>query len=963
MPKLSAITTRFFAMMLVIIGTIFVSFYWYSVPLIKDKVLEIERNASAIALNNTYQLATKMYLGSEDYREQALGSHQQRLKSIISLTEDFILSLYRVLEQQGSSEPEIWRIIFSELRNFRADDETYIWIADYDFRLLSHPAEANFGRDAATIRDSDGKLIVPSVVQLAITEGEGFYPYKWPRLDSAQALDKYSYVRNFPEWGFVIGSGVYLDEIEREVSAKKLKALSELRQAFAEIRIANNGYLFVFDPQANMLIHPNPNIDGSNFAGLLNPVTGKPIVEDLISASGSGKEAFYQWDTLDDPGNYHYDKLSLVRHIPGFDWYISSSVYVDDLQSSSELLSTRILLIAAITLVFGSLLAWGFATWFTAPIRRLSYTAALVSKGQLSAKSGIKRSDELGVLAESFDSMVDQLSNNIKNLDSIVNARTEQIETTNSELLVAVDELQTTRNALQVAETRQRLILDALPAQVAYINNRNEYVFVNQGYVEMFGRDKASMVGRSPAEILGSAMYAEIEPYIALALKGQQSTFEHRLRRNGVELITRRTLLPLYDNEERVSGFLNLSIDITQQKQAEVHLAEANRMHAVGQMSGGLAHDFNNLLTIILGNLLELEHKTDAPELILRHLAPAVRATRRGADITRRLLAFSRRQPLTPSVVSCQQRISEFSLLLAPSLPDSICLQTRVASNTPEIFVDPGQLDDALVNLALNSRDAMPQGGRLTIQVEQIQVSSACQYDEPVVWGEYVRFSIADDGQGFDTKTLLRAFEPFYTTKHTGSGSGLGLSMVYGFVKQSSGYIRILSQPGSGAEVQLLLPVATAAPAIDALPAAEPSPTLLWRAENTLVLLVEDNPDVRSVVRSQLVTLGFVVVEAGNGDEALALLASIADLAGVVTDVMLPGSANGVRIAEAAQTSHPDAFVVMMTGYSEAVTRQEPHVTLIQKPFDQPLLQHAIIQAQVLLQSAPQTATRPKGVN
>ncbi len=945
MPKLSAITTRFFTMMLVIIGTIFISFYWYSVPLIKDKVLEIEHNASKIAINNIYQLATKMYLGSEDYREQALASHQQRLKSTVSLTEDFINSLHLLLKAEGHSEAMIWDVIYAQLRSFRAEDDTYVWIADYDYQLLSHPDASYFGRDAAAIRDSDGKLIVPTVVQLALNDGEGFYRYKWPKLDQSQGLDKYSYVRHFPEWGIVIGSGVYIDQLEQQVMTNKQKALNELRQTFAQITIANNGYLFVFDPNANMLIHPNPNIDGSNFGQMLNPVTGNPIAQDLISGSDTDKEVYYQWDSPDDPGNYSYDKLSLVRHIPGFDWYISSSVYVDDLQSSSELLSTRIMIIAAITLVLASLLAWVFANWLTAPIRRLSYTASLVSKGQLTAKSGIRRSDELGLLAESFDSMVDQLSNNIKTLDSRVIARTKQLEATNTELLKAFDELQGARDELEVSETRQRLILDALPAQVAYINNRNEFVFVNQGYVEMFGLDKASVVGRSAPEILGSAMYAEIEHYIQQALAGQQSTFEHSLQRNGEQLITRRTLLPFYDSEAQVSGFLNLSIDITQQKQAQERLAEANRMHAVGQMSGGLAHDFNNLLTIILGNLLELQDKIGAPDLNQRHLVPAVRATRRGADITRRLLAFSRRQPLTPSVVSCQQLIDELTLLLTPSLPDSITLKTQVADDTPLIFVDPGQFDDALVNLALNSRDAMPDGGLLTIKVERLDIDAPSHYDEAVPVGQYVRFSIVDDGSGFEEDTLLRAFEPFYTTQHTGAGSGLGLSMVYGFVKQSSGYIRILSPSEGGAQVQILLPIATGAEAKGASQRQQSLPALPVSA-NKLVLLVEDNPDVRSVVRGQLMDMGFVVVEAGSGDEGLALLDTIANLAGVVTDVMLPGVASGVDVAAHAKTSQSGAFVVMMTGYSEAFAKHGSDFILIQKPFDKTDLYTAVVQAQ-----------------
>ncbi|RDE24588.1 HAMP domain-containing protein [Motiliproteus coralliicola] len=954
--RLSAITTRFFAMMLAMIATLFVSFYWYSVPLIEEKVVEIEHNASRIALNNIYELATRMHLDAEGYRQQALESQKQRLESVVSLTADFIASLRVVMGRQGYTEAELWPLIFQQLRDFRADADTYLWVADYDYRLLSHPADNFDGRDAAQLRDSDGRLIVPNLVELAINEGEGFYPYRWPKLGQNKELEKYSYVRHFPQWGIVIGSGVYLDEIEQQIKNQKEKALEDLRRAFEQITIANNGYLFVFDPQANMLIHPNPNIDGQNFAAMNNPVSGRPMVEDLIAVSDSGNEAIYRWDSPEDPGNYIYDKLSLVRHIPGFDWYISSSVYVDDLRSSAELLSTRIMVIAALALILASLMALVFADWITEPIRRLSRTAARVSRGQLNAKSGIRRSDELGLLAETFDSMVDQLSGNIQTLDERVQKRTAQLQNSNQELMRAFDDLQATRDELEILERRQRMILDALPAQVAYIDTKQRFVFANRGYAQMFGLEKQKVVGERVETVLGTDMYEEVRPHIEQALAGHSRNYEHRAERNGEPLITRRVLLPFYDIRGDVSGILNLSIDITKEKQTEARLAEANRMHAVGQMSGGIAHDFNNLLTIILGNLLELQEKLDQPELADRHLAPAVRATRRGADITRRLLAFARRQPLAPQRLPCKQLLAELQLLLSPSLPDSIELEISLAANTPAVDVDPGRFEDALVNLILNSRYAMTDGGKLLLRVASrtLDPSTAAElnFDETPAAGSYVSFRVIDQGSGFADEALIRGFEPFFTTKQTGAGSGLGLSMVYGFVKQSLGYIR-LANHSEGAEVEILLPAVNADAQPLALPASSQSDDQTDSAPSQgLVLLVEDNQDLRCLIRDQLIELGMVVIEAANGDEALTLLDSIDDLSGLVTDLMLPGTAQGIDVALQASQVQPQAFQVLMTGYSEAL--DDPQLEdrpLLLKPFDKTCLQQALVQAQQRLRS------------
>ena len=968
MPKrlrLSAITGRFFAMMLAMIATLFISFYWYSVPLIENKVVEIEHNASRIALNNIYELATRMHLDSEGYRRQALASQRQRLQSVISLTEDFIVSLHQLLKRQGLTEQQRWPLIYQQLRQFRADEDTYIWVADYDYRLLSHPAADYDGIDAARLRDSEGRLIVPTLVEMAVAEGDGFYPYRWPKLDQTQELEKYSYVRHFPDWGIVIGSGVYLDEIEQTVAQRKIQALEELRRAFEQITIANNGYLFVFDPDANMLIHPNPNIDGSNFAHLRNPLSGAPIVEDLIAVSDSGREAAYRWDSPEDPGNYIYDKLSLVRHIPGFDWYISSSVYVDDLRSSAELLSTRIIVIGVIALILATLMALVFADWITAPIRRLSRTAAKVSQGQLSAKSGIRRGDELGLLARSFDSMVDQLSSNIHDLDERVRKRTGQLEATNLELLRAFDDLQATRDELQVVERRQRMILDALPAQVAYIDPQKRFVFANRGYAQMFGRTKASVVGQRVETVLGAKMYTEVAPYIEQALQGQSSTFEHQFKptladgSQGETLVTRRTLMPFYDSNARVSGILNLSLDITLEKQTETRLAEANRMHAVGQMSGGIAHDFNNLLTIILGNLAELQDKLEQPTLAEKHLQPAIRATRRGADITARLLAFARRQPLRTQPLDCRQLLDEFRLLLAPSLPDTIELQIELAQHTPAVLVDAGRFEDALVNLALNARDAMPNGGVLHLAVvhQQFTTDTAATvdpaYDEPLEAGDYVCFTIKDQGAGFEAQALVRGFEPFYSTKSGSAGSGLGLSMVYGFVKQSRGYIRI-GNHAQGAEVAILLPIAQARSDVQSAPQggyrfdpdAQALPVCV--SQPGLVLLVEDNPDLRCLVRDQLVALGMLVVEAASGDEAIKLLDSIDALSGLVSDLMLPGAIQGDEVARHAKRSHPEAFQLLITGYSEALNQAATEQALVLfKPFDKKQLHQALAKLQV----------------
>ncbi|WP_020680057.1 cache domain-containing protein [Marinobacterium rhizophilum] len=946
----SKLTRRFFTVIALIIAAIFLAFYAYSVPLIQKKVFEIERNNSRNTLNNIFELASQMHVSVEDYRNRTLDSHQQRLKAVVALTAMHIDESLAQARQMQIPPKEARDRLFERLRSFSYGRGDYIWIADYDSTLLSHPEAALHNKSALNVRDSEGNSIIPEIVALAMQEGEGFYRYKWHRLGETRSLDKYSYVQDFPQWGFVIGAGVYLDDIDAEVQQQTAQALQKLRSGLLELRIAQTGYMYIFDGDGNMLVHPNANLDGTNFLDLQDPVTRRSIAAELMEVADTGDELYYKWDKPSDPGHYIYDKVALVRYLAGFDWYIGSSVYVDELRSSSEVLTDRILTMALIAMLAAILLALIFVHWVTRPIRRLSETAERVSDGELSAKSGIHRDDELGLLARSFDRMVDQLRGNIHTLDAKVKARTQDLEETNAQLLGAVASMQQAQQELRVHEARQRLILDALPAQIAYIDASMHYVFVNQGYADAFDRDKDEIVGRHPSEILGERMFADIHQQIERTLAGEESVYEYKIQREDREMITKRTLIPFHSADDEVNGLLNLSLDITAEKEAERRINEAQRMSAVGQLAGGLAHDFNNLLSILLGNLVAMRDNPVLNDALLRYLNPAIRATRRGADITRRLLAFSRRQPLKPSPVHLPGLISEVAELLAGPLPNSIHIVYQCAPDAPQPFVDAGQLEDALVNLALNARDAMPDGGTLSFEIARRQVCEPLTCDEPVVPGEYVEIRVRDTGHGFSPQAASLAFEPFFTTKSSGAGSGLGLSMVYGFVKQSRGYIQIQSALDQGSVISLLLPASPVAPP---LPAPLSNPPLdnsntddaPGNRQGKLILLVEDNPDVRQVVREQLISLGFNVIEAGDADEACQLIQSLDGLYGMVCDIIMPGSLNGFELARQLHESKPSSRIVLMSGYSyeqDPGDSSDHFFTMLPKPFEQDALQAAL---------------------
>ncbi len=923
----SKLFRRFFAVVMLIIAVMFSAIYIYSVPLIQQQVYEIERNSSRLALNNVFQLANKMYANLEGYRRQALDAHKQRLKAVVTLTEAHVQQIYAEAEQGHISVEQARQRIFNSLRNFTYSDDGYIWLADHDSVLLSHPDPRYQEFDARTEQGSERTATIQRVINTAIRDGEGFYQYSWQRLHSETPIEKISYVKNFPRWGFVIGSGLYLDDIEAEVQQRKQAAIQEVRDALREIRIAKTGYVYIFDSEGHLLAHPNPTIDKTSALKLLNPITGQPIIKELVAIADTGQELQYKWDRPSDPGNYIYDKLSVVRSLDGFGWYICSSVYIDELRHSSTVLSQRILTIALISIMLAISLALFFIRRITAPIKQLARTAAQVRNGDLSASSGIVRDDELGALAETFDSMVLQLRNNFHTLDATVKCRTAE---------------------LAQLEERQRLILDALPAQIAYLDDQLHYQFVNQGYADQFCKAKAEIIGQPIASVIGPEMMATIKQPIAQCLAGEEVRYEYPFERDGKTVITRRTLLPDRTITGEITGLLNLSLDITAEKEAERRLTEAQRMNATGQLAGGLAHDFNNLLSITLGNLLAASDHYAEDDNLHRYLKPAIRASRRGADITGRLLTFSRRQALSPRSVKPASLLQELIELLSSTFPADIELVCQPVPPTLMLVADPHLLENALINLALNARDAMPDGGAIVFHVAEHNIQHPEHYDEAVPPGRYIQIDITDSGCGFSADALQQAFEPFFTTRMSGGGSGLGLSMVYGFIKQSSGYIRIVSTPGQGATISLLLPAAEPPQPITQ---THPQPVTESTDQDNrgkLILLVEDDTDVRTVVREQLVGLGFAVIEASDSDEAEQLIPVLDSLYGMVSDINMPGRLNGFGLADLLQQKMPTAHTLLISGYAweqQTASGQQQRFHMLRKPFDQAALKTALGEA------------------
>lgn len=537
-------------------------------------------------------------------------------------------------------------------------------------------------------------------------------------------------------------------------------------------------------------------------------------------------------------------------------------------------------------------------------------------------------------------------------LEHRVEQRTAELQAAHDDLVVAVAKQKEIAAALRRSESRLLLVTDSLPAGIAYWNRELHCLFANRRFATAYGFDKDEIVGRPAREVVGERTLAEMSPHIETVLGGADVTFEYDMVIDPQRPTTIRTwLVPEIQEPGGTVGFFILSLDITRQKQAETAILQAAKMEAVGQLTSGIAHDFNNLLTVVLGNLLPLRERTGDAETAAEFLDPAIEAARKGADLTQRLLSFARRQSLEPRAVDIEERIGTMVRLLRRSLPSHIEIVTSTRGQPFAALVDPHQLENALLNLALNARDAMPRGGQLKFETTFVDLNADAASGHGVAPGCYVRIVVEDTGTGMDAATRARVYEPFFTTKQAGDGSGLGLSMVYGFVRQSRGAVHIDSALGTGTRVAILLPKAAEADVGEANPV-----TSEFRARpDDLVLLVEDDDRVRAVIRRQLTDLGFRLVEAAAADEAIALLRQVKDFTLLVSDVVMPGTRSGIDLGHEARDLRPTLGIVLMTGY--AGRDRSPQFDrcpfpVLRKPFDRSQLITAIHQASTAVRAA-----------
>jgi len=479
-------------------------------------------------------------------------------------------------------------------------------------------------------------------------------------------------------------------------------------------------------------------------------------------------------------------------------------------------------------------------------------------------------------------------------------------------------------------------LIDGMPEFVALKNANDEYLFVNRVFEQWYDVPRSQVIGTTLRAVHSShvaASFTALEKE-AIEKRAPQSVERESTWPDGIVRRTIDTRFPVFDESGNIVARGTIARDVTELRRTESNLRQSQKMLAIGQLTGGIAHDFNNMLAVIRGNLELAAMTLDADHPATRYLEPAMTASDRGATLTQRLLSFARKQPLRVCTVDLRDLVVDLQDMLRRTLGETIDVEVLNPTELWFADIDPAQLEQALLNLALNARDAMPHGGKLTIQTANACVDEEYAQENSIAPGHYVVLTVSDTGCGLPPGTEEQIFEPFFTTKDVGQGTGLGLSMVWGFVKQSLGHVAVHSVPNQGTTFRLYLPRSPKTVEVEI--SQQPPPSARARTDE-VILLVEDEDSLRDVIGSMVIENGYQLLCACDAESALATIDNASRVDLILTDVVLPRGLSGPDLAAKVVQNKPETKVLYMSGYTDRVLlpngELDQSVELLQKPF------------------------------
>ncbi|MBN1380123.1 MAG: PAS domain S-box protein [Deltaproteobacteria bacterium] len=644
---------------------------------------------------------------------------------------------------------------------------------------------------------------------------------------------------------------------------------------------------------------------------------------------------------------YHYHAPLQFTGIDCGSIYIGMSL--DDFYEQLIRTYRVVLMVYILCLIIAAVISILFARQLATPIVALRNVTQRITNGDLSARASIASNDEVGHLAASFNDMTDKMvesRNNLvkaldelelhrQNLEGLVRKRTEQLTTTNRQLEQELRERVRAEHALLESEQRYRVIFDTVGNANMIIDKDDHISMINTAFEKLSGYTKDECEGvKVWLDFFPEEDRQKMLQYRALSMIESDSAPEDfEVSFTDKEGSSRWVFVTMTKIPGRENIIISL-VDLTDIKRLEAQLLQSQKMEAVGKLAGGVAHDFNNILTAIIGYASLLKMTAEKDMELMSYVDPIISAAEKASHLTQGLLAFSRKQIIEPKHVDVNEVIKKVEHLLKRLMGEDIELKTQYQDKPVTVFADSGQLEQILINLATNARDAMPEGGYLSIKVETMTVSEAVKNEGQAYVkkpGKYALICVSDTGGGISKAMMDHVFEPFFTTKEVGKGTGLGLAIVYGVVKQHNGYINVYSEEGDGTTFKIYLPLIKSM-AEEEQPTDQPKP----RGGHETILVAEDDDVGRELTRIVLERFGYTVITAYDGDDALKKFAGNKDnIDMVLLDVIMPKQ-NGKAVHDAIKGINSDIKSLFVSGYTADIIHKkgifESNINFVSKP-------------------------------
>ncbi|MBN2711785.1 MAG: cache domain-containing protein [Planctomycetes bacterium] len=905
-------------------GVLMIAVQWQAQKTLK----EIQERDSHYLLDAVTKAVENQHQSIIFYRDKLIEHRKKELRDIVDIAFDTLENNRQLAGKNGFSLEDVKRMSIDQMRAMRyASGVGYFWINDttrpYPIMIM-HPTEPEL--DGKVLNNPSFNCALGNDTNLfqagnefCARDGSGYIDYLWPKPTEHGLSDrqpKLSYVRLYKPWNWIIGSGVYMDDVEKDVDTRIAAVLDELRATFKDKPVNEGGYMFFFSGDKKMLIHPV--LEGENVATLKNPVTGQFILDEMKLAAETDNKLFtYLWDRPDYNKSKTFRKRAYISHYKPLDWYICVTYYDDDIERPAWDLAVRMfgisLILLALSLIFSSILSESLSS----PLRKLASAAERISKdgpaGVDIPITGSLETRELGqVMSDAFDT------------------------------------IRRTETSLRESEENLRITLDSIGDAVIATDIDGRIVRMNHVAEELTAWPFEQAKGRVLFDGVmlmdpetGAPMDNPVNYVLNRDKRYYMKTHAVMVTHDNSRCLIADSCSPIHNSEDELVGVVMVFRDVTDKIRLEEDLRQTQKMDSLGLLAGGIAHDFNNMLAGIMASAEIVATKIpDVDPKITKYINLIIESSEKAADLTGKLLAFSRKGKLFSTPIDVHASIRDAIAILERSIDKRVDVIERLDAESSTIIGDPSQIQNMVLNLGVNAAHAMSNGGFLAISTHNTLLDADfCESStfeiEP---GEYIELCVEDTGLGISREDLHKIFEPFYTTKDVGQGTGLGLAAVYGTVKDHHGAIVVESELNHGTQFHIYLPVSKSSMVVQH-PAPEPLTPMQGKG---CILVVDDESVIRTATENSLTDMGYTVLLACDGVEALSIYEKKKDKIDLVILDMIMPKMNGPDCFRAIRKVNPDAKILIASGFAKdgdiANLKKEGLLGFIKKPYRRSLL-------------------------